>query len=53
MGSTHCTNERILGIDASGYKSARQKSDLSIGMDCTIQNDCRLAVASSDSRRHR
>jgi hypothetical protein len=25
MGSTHCTNERILGIDASGYKSARQK----------------------------
>ncbi len=26
MGSTHCTNERILGIDASGYKSARQKN---------------------------
>lgn len=52
MGSTHCTNERILGIEASGYKSARQKSDLSVGVDCTIQNNGRLAKADGGSRRH-
>lgn len=52
MGSTHCTNERILGIEASGYKSARQKSDLSVGVDCTIQNNGRLAKAGGGSRRH-